>query len=53
VSNFLLWQASYAELYVTEIKWPDFTREDLVGMIADFQGRERRYGMTGEQVRIP
>lgn len=53
LSNFLLWQASYAELYVTEIKWPDFTKEDLVQMIGDFQGRERRYGMTGEQLRIP
>jgi undecaprenyl diphosphate synthase len=53
LSNFLLWQASYAELYVTDIKWPDFTQEALVRMIADFQGRERRYGMTGEQVRIP
>jgi len=52
LSNFLLWQASYAELYVTEIKWPDFTKEDLVRMIGDFQGRERRYGMTGEQVRV-
>ena len=53
LSNFLLWQASYAELYVSEIKWPDFTKEDLVRMIGDFQGRERRYGMTGAQVRIP
>lgn len=52
LSNFLLWQASYAELYVTEIKWPDFTKEDLIRMIGNFQGRERRYGMTGEQVRM-
>ena len=52
LSNFLLWQASYAELYITEIKWPDFTKEDLVGMIGNFQGRERRYGMIGEQVRM-
>jgi undecaprenyl diphosphate synthase len=52
LSNFLLWQASYAELYVTEIKWPDFTKENLLQMIGEFQGRERRFGKTGEQVRV-
>jgi undecaprenyl diphosphate synthase len=52
LSNFLLWQASYAELYVTETKWPDFTKENLLQMIGEFQGRERRFGKTGEQVRV-
>ena len=52
LSNFLLWQASYAELYVTAIKWPDFTGENLVQFIGEFQGRERRFGKTGEQVRV-
>ena len=52
LSNFLLWQASYAELYVTEIKWPEFTKENLLQMIGEFQGRERRFGKTGEQVRV-
>lgn len=52
LSNFLLWQASYAELYVTEIKWPDFTKDTLLQMIGEFQGRERRFGKTGEQIRV-
>jgi undecaprenyl diphosphate synthase len=52
LSNFLLWQASYAELYVTEIMWPEFTKENLLQMIGEFQGRERRFGKTGEQVRV-
>jgi len=52
LSNFLLWQASYAELYITDIRWPDFGREQLVKAIHYFQGRERRFGKTGEQVRV-
>jgi undecaprenyl diphosphate synthase len=44
VSNFLLWQIAYAELYVTETLWPDFTRTDLLRAIADYQKRDRRYG---------
>ena len=44
VSNFLLWQIAYAELYVTEKLWPDFTRTDLLEALHDFQGRERRFG---------
>ena len=52
LSNFLLWQASYAELYVTEIMWPEFTKENLLLMIGEFQGRERRFGKTGEQVQV-
>ena len=44
ISNFLLWQIAYAELYVTETLWPDFDRADLLRAILDFQGRERRFG---------
>jgi undecaprenyl diphosphate synthase len=44
VSNFLLWQIAYAELYVTDTLWPDFTREELLRAILDFQKRERRFG---------
>ncbi|MFA7382999.1 MAG: isoprenyl transferase [Desulfurivibrionaceae bacterium] len=49
LSNFLLWQASYAELYFTEILWPDFRKQDLLTAILDFQKRQRRFGKTGEQ----
>ena len=52
VSNFLLWQIAYSELYVTEKLWPDFTADDLRKAIEDYTGRERRFGMTSEQVRI-
>ena len=44
LSNFLLWQAAYAELYFTETLWPDFDRDELMLAIQDFQGRERRFG---------
>ncbi|MGH9679337.1 MAG: polyprenyl diphosphate synthase, partial [Candidatus Acidiferrales bacterium] len=44
VSNFLLWQIAYAEIYVTETLWPDFTRAQLYEALLDFQKRERRYG---------
>ncbi|NQT47190.1 MAG: isoprenyl transferase [Candidatus Omnitrophica bacterium] len=44
ISNFLLWQLSYAEIYVTDTLWPDFRKKNLVLAIEDFQGRERRYG---------
>jgi undecaprenyl diphosphate synthase len=44
ISNFLLWQIAYAELYVTETLWPDFTRTDLLQAIVDYQKRDRRYG---------
>jgi undecaprenyl diphosphate synthase len=47
VSNFLLWQIAYAEIYVTETLWPDFTRIRLLEALADFQKRERRYGGLG------
>jgi undecaprenyl diphosphate synthase len=51
VSNFLLWQIAYAELYFTEILWPDFGEVDLIEALKEFQSRERRFGRTGEQVR--
>jgi undecaprenyl diphosphate synthase len=44
ISNFLLWQLAYAELYVTPVLWPDFRRNELIAAIQDFQGRDRRYG---------
>jgi undecaprenyl diphosphate synthase len=50
VSNYLLWQIAYSELYFTSKYWPDFTKEDFVAAIADFQARERRYGKTSEQI---
>ncbi len=51
VSNFLLWQIAYAELHTTDVMWPDFREEHLVAAILDYQGRERRFGMTGDQIR--
>lgn len=51
VSNFLLWQIAYAELYFTEILWPDFGKSDFMDAIEEFQNRERRFGRTGEQVK--
>ncbi len=51
VSNFLLWQIAYAELYVTEALWPDFGKEHLRAALDDFAARERRFGLTSEQVR--
>ena len=50
LSNFLLWQAAYAELYFTDTLWPDFGKEALADAMADFQCRERRFGRTSEQV---
>ena len=44
ISNFLLWQIAYSELYFTDTLWPDFKRDELVTAILDFQSRERRYG---------
>ena len=44
ISNFLLWQIAYAELYVTETLWPDFTRTDLLQAVLEYQKRDRRYG---------
>jgi undecaprenyl diphosphate synthase len=50
VSNFLLWQIAYSEFYFTEKYWPDFRKEDLYAAILDYQGRERRFGKTSEQI---
>lgn len=50
LSNFLLWQMAYAELYFTPTLWPDFTKEDFWKAIVDFQQRERRFGLTSEQI---
>jgi undecaprenyl diphosphate synthase len=51
VSNFLLWQIAYSELFFSDVFWPDFRKSHLVQAIRDFQGRERRYGLTSAQVR--
>jgi len=50
ISNFLLWQLAYTELYFTEKFWPEFSKNDLYQAIYDFQNRERRFGMTSEQI---
>lgn len=50
LSNFLLWQIAYAELYFTDKLWPDFSREDLYKAVLDYQGRERRFGKVSEQL---
>ena len=50
ISNFLLWQLAYSELYFSDKLWPDFNKEDLFEAILDYQKRERRFGMTSEQL---
>lgn len=50
ISNFLLWQIAYTEIYVTETLWPDFNREELLKAISDYQTRERRFGRISEQI---
>jgi len=50
ISNFLLYQLAYAELYFTNVRWPDFRKDNLYEAILDYQGRERRFGKTSEQV---
>lgn len=51
ISNFLLWQLAYSELYFTDCLWPEFTPEEFYHAIVDYQHRERRFGKTSEQVR--
>ena len=51
ISNFLLYQAAYCELYFTETRWPEFRKDNLYKAIIDFQHRERRFGKTGDQVK--
>jgi undecaprenyl diphosphate synthase len=52
ISNFLMYQLAYAELYFTEVRWPDFRKENLYAAILDYQSRERRFGKTSEQVMV-
>ncbi|HVO65751.1 MAG TPA: isoprenyl transferase [Syntrophales bacterium] len=51
LSNFLLWQTAYTEFYFTDVLWPDFRRKHLMDAIADFQSRERRFGLTSDQLQ--
>ena len=51
VSNYLLWQIAYAEIYVTDTFWPDFSREDFITAIVNYQNRERRFGLTSAQIK--
>jgi undecaprenyl diphosphate synthase len=51
ISNFLLWQIAYAELYFTAVLWPDFKEDDLYEAILSYQNRERRFGKTSEQIK--
>ncbi|MBO4452000.1 MAG: isoprenyl transferase [Bacteroidaceae bacterium] len=50
LSNYLLWQCAYSEFYFTDVYWPDFTIDEFHKAIADYQGRQRRYGKTGDQI---
>jgi undecaprenyl diphosphate synthase len=52
ISNFLLYQLAYAELYFTNTRWPEFRKENLYEAILDFQNRERRFGKTGKQIKL-
>lgn len=52
ISNFLLWQLAYTELYITDVLWPDFRKEHLHNAIHDYQKRERRFGKISEQVKV-
>lgn len=51
ISNYLLWQIAYSEIVVTDTFWPDFSREDFFKAIGDFQNRERRFGLTSDQLK--
>jgi len=51
ISNFLLWQIAYTELYFTEVNWPDFNKQEFYRALANYQARERRYGQISDQVR--
>ena len=51
ISNYLLWQIAYSEIVVTDTFWPDFSREDFFKAIGDFQNRERRFGLTSDQIK--
>lgn len=51
LSNFMLFQAAYSELYITPVLWPDFNRQEFIKALIDLQGRERRFGLTSEQLK--
>ncbi len=51
ISNFLLWESAYAELYFTPTLWPDFRRQHLFQALEDYGARERRFGLTSEQLK--
>ena len=51
ISNFLLWQIAYSEIYITDKYWPDFSKEDFCRAIVEYQSRERRFGLTSEQLK--
>ena len=51
ISNYLLWQIAYTELYFTDLFWPDFRKQNFFEAILDYQNRERRFGKTGEQIK--
>ncbi|NTV99013.1 MAG: undecaprenyl diphosphate synthase family protein, partial [Chlorobiaceae bacterium] len=51
ISNFMLWQSAYTEIYVTNTYWPDFRRTQLYDAVREFQNRERRFGQTSEQIQ--
>jgi undecaprenyl diphosphate synthase len=53
ISNFLLWQLAYSEIFISDCYWPEFRRKELYNAIHDFQKRERRFGMTSEQIKPP
>lgn len=52
ISNFLLWQLAYTELYFTDVLWPDFKKDDLLKAITVYQRRERRFGLTSDQIIV-
>jgi undecaprenyl diphosphate synthase len=51
ISNFLLWQIAYTEIYITNTLWPDFRRKELIEILGDYAKRERRFGATGDQIK--
>jgi len=52
ISNFLLWQLAYSELYFTDVYWPDFNADELDKALVFYANRERRFGYTGDQLRV-
>jgi undecaprenyl diphosphate synthase len=52
LSNYLLWESAYSEIYITNLLWPDFRRTDLYDALENYMNRERRYGMTSQQMSI-